>query len=83
MEEQDHGWLLHFKNGKSFYADLVVAADGANSKIRPYLTDIKPIYSGITIVEGMSTRLKKTHRNFGKSQKAEKSLRLETDNPLS
>ncbi len=52
MEEQDHGWLLHFKNGKSFYADLVVAADGANSKIRPYLTDIKPIYSGITIVEG-------------------------------
>ncbi|MGE8428030.1 MAG: FAD-dependent oxidoreductase [Sphingobacterium sp.] len=52
MEEQDHGWLLHFKNGKSFYADLVVAADGANSKIRPYLTDIKPIYSGVTIVEG-------------------------------
>ncbi|MDR0265114.1 MAG: FAD-dependent monooxygenase [Sphingobacterium sp.] len=52
MEKQDHGWLLHFKNGKSFYADLVVAADGANSKIRPYLTDIKPIYSGVTIVEG-------------------------------
>ncbi|QQT61995.1 FAD-dependent monooxygenase [Sphingobacterium multivorum] len=52
MEEQDHGWLLHFKNGKSFYADLVVAADGANSKIRPYLTDIKPTYSGVTIVEG-------------------------------
>ncbi|WP_313154109.1 FAD-dependent oxidoreductase [Sphingobacterium multivorum] len=52
MEEQDNGWLLHFKNGKSFYADLVVAADGANSKIRPYLTDIKPIYSGVTIVEG-------------------------------
>lgn len=52
MVKQDHGWLLHFKNGKSFYADLVIAADGANSKIRPYLTDIKPIYSGVTIVEG-------------------------------
>lgn len=52
MEKQDNGWLLHFKNGKSFYADLVVAADGANSKIRVHMTDIKPIYSGVTIVEG-------------------------------
>ncbi|RWU03866.1 FAD-dependent oxidoreductase [Pedobacter chitinilyticus] len=52
MEKQDDGWLLHFKNGQSAYADLVVAADGANSKIRPYLTDIKPFYSGITMLEG-------------------------------
>jgi len=52
MEKQENGWLLHFKNGKSFYADLVVAADGANSKIRVHITDIKPIYSGVTIVEG-------------------------------
>ncbi|WP_336834875.1 NAD(P)/FAD-dependent oxidoreductase [Sphingobacterium siyangense] len=59
MVEQDHGWLLHFKNGKSFYADLVIAADGANSKIRPYLTDIKPIYSGVTIVEGNIYRAEK------------------------
>ncbi|WON94119.1 NAD(P)/FAD-dependent oxidoreductase [Sphingobacterium sp. UGAL515B_05] len=59
MVKQDHGWLLHFKNGKSFYADLVIAADGANSKIRPYLTDIKPIYSGVTIVEGNIYRAEK------------------------
>lgn len=52
MEKKDDGWLLYFKNEKSFYADLVVAADGANSKIRVYMTDIKPIYSGVTIVEG-------------------------------
>lgn len=52
MEKQDNGWLLHFKNGKSVYADLVIAADGANSKIRPYMSDIKPIYSGITLIEG-------------------------------
>ncbi|MGE8376733.1 MAG: FAD-dependent oxidoreductase, partial [Sphingobacterium sp.] len=52
MEKQENGWLLHFKNGKSFYADIVVAADGANSKIRVHITDIKPIYSGVTIVEG-------------------------------
>ncbi|MCX6216629.1 NAD(P)/FAD-dependent oxidoreductase [Spirosoma sp.] len=52
MEKQDEGWLLHFKNGTTAYADMVIAADGANSKIRPYLTDSKPFYSGITMLEG-------------------------------
>ena len=52
MEVQDEGWLLHFKNGSSAYADIVVAADGANSKIRPYITDIRAFYSGITMLEG-------------------------------
>lgn len=53
MEAQYDGWLLHFKNRPSAYADMVIAADGANSKIRPYVTDIKPFYSGITMLEGV------------------------------
>ena len=52
MEKQNEGWLLHFKNGSSPYADIVIAADGANSKIRPYITNIKAFYSGITMLEG-------------------------------
>ncbi len=52
MEKQNEGWLLHFKNGSSAYADIVIAADGANSKIRPYITNIKAFYSGITMLEG-------------------------------
>jgi 2-polyprenyl-6-methoxyphenol hydroxylase-like FAD-dependent oxidoreductase len=52
MEAQKEGWLLHFKNDSSVYADIVIAADGANSKIRPYITDIKAFYSGITMLEG-------------------------------
>lgn len=52
MEQQNEGRLLHFKNGSSAYADIVIAADGANSKIRPYITNIKPFYSGITMLEG-------------------------------
>jgi 2-polyprenyl-6-methoxyphenol hydroxylase-like FAD-dependent oxidoreductase len=52
MEAQNEGWLLHFKNGSSFFADMVIAADGANSKIRPYITHIKAFYSGITMLEG-------------------------------
>ncbi|ASK32835.1 2-polyprenyl-6-methoxyphenol hydroxylase [Chryseobacterium sp. T16E-39] len=52
MEKNGDGWVLYFKNGNSYYADIVIAADGANSKIRPYITDILPIYSGVTMVEG-------------------------------
>lgn len=52
MHKEKGGWRLQFKNGTSVYADLVIAADGANSKVRPYLSDIKPIYSGITLIEG-------------------------------
>ena len=52
METQKEGWLLHFKNGLSAYADIVIAADGANSKIRPYITSNKAFYSGVTMLEG-------------------------------
>lgn len=48
MEKQGDGWQLHFKNETSAYADVVIGADGANSKIRPYITDIKPFYTGIS-----------------------------------
>src|SRR6478735_5144913 len=47
MDKQNEGWLLHFKNGNAVYADIVIAADGANSKIRPYITSTKAFYSGI------------------------------------
>jgi 2-polyprenyl-6-methoxyphenol hydroxylase-like FAD-dependent oxidoreductase len=52
MEKQGEGWLLHFKNGSSVYSDIVIGSDGANSKIRPYLTKIKAFYSGVTMLEG-------------------------------
>lgn len=51
MQKQKEGWSLYFKNGEYAYADIVIAADGANSKIRPYVTDIKAFYSGITMLE--------------------------------
>lgn len=52
MEKENNGWRLFFKNKKNIYADLVIGADGANSKIRSYLSTQKPIYSGITMIEG-------------------------------
>ncbi|WP_020598114.1 FAD-dependent oxidoreductase [Spirosoma panaciterrae] len=52
LSPSGNGWQLDFKKGSSAFADLVIAADGANSKIRPLITPVKPFYSGITIVEG-------------------------------
>jgi 2-polyprenyl-6-methoxyphenol hydroxylase-like FAD-dependent oxidoreductase len=52
MERMNGQWLIRFRNGQTATADLVIGADGANSKIRPLLSGIKSIYSGITVVEG-------------------------------
>lgn len=52
LSKQQEGWWLHFKDGTSVHADMVIAADGANSKIRPYLTHIQPFYTGIMMLEG-------------------------------
>jgi 2-polyprenyl-6-methoxyphenol hydroxylase-like FAD-dependent oxidoreductase len=52
MSLEAGSWKLAFKNGTHATADIVIGADGANSKIRPFLTPIKPFYSGITAVEG-------------------------------
>ncbi len=52
MEPTALGWMLAFENAASVYADIVIGADGANSKVRPYLTDIKPFYAGIMGIEG-------------------------------
>ncbi|AYL97649.1 FAD-dependent oxidoreductase [Mucilaginibacter celer] len=52
LSEHDDTIKLGFKNGTVAYADIVIAADGANSKIRPYITPIKPFYAGISVIEG-------------------------------
>ncbi|MBN9336645.1 MAG: FAD-dependent monooxygenase, partial [Chryseobacterium sp.] len=64
MEKENKGWRLHFKNGSSTYADIVIASDGANSKIRPYITDIKAFYSGVTMLEGNIYNAKETAPNI-------------------
>jgi 2-polyprenyl-6-methoxyphenol hydroxylase-like FAD-dependent oxidoreductase len=52
FKKHSNGWNMIFENGTTAYADLVIAADGANSKIRKYITNIGRIYSGTTIIEG-------------------------------
>ncbi len=52
INPKEKGWTLHFADATTSYADFVVAADGANSRLRKHITAIKPIYSGITVVDG-------------------------------
>ncbi|KAI1452408.1 FAD/NAD(P)-binding domain-containing protein [Annulohypoxylon moriforme] len=49
-------WTLEFIGGsgnddESGPYDLVLGADGAWSRVRPLLTDVKPLYSGITTLD--------------------------------
>ncbi|MGI4886586.1 MAG: FAD-dependent oxidoreductase [Janthinobacterium lividum] len=53
MQPAGQGWAITFQNGATATADLVVGADGANSKIRSFVTPIAPLYAGITVVEGI------------------------------
>ncbi len=48
----DPGLSLVFQDGTRETADVVVAADGANSRLRSYVTPLRPVYSGVTVVEG-------------------------------
>jgi 2-polyprenyl-6-methoxyphenol hydroxylase-like FAD-dependent oxidoreductase len=52
MSETDNTWKLIFQNDTSAQADIVIAADGANSKVRPFITPIRPFFAGMTAIEG-------------------------------
>lgn len=52
MVRVENGWALNFKNGTTATADIVIGSDGARSGIRPYVTDIKALYCGVTIIQG-------------------------------
>lgn len=52
MAQVNNAWELKFKNGTTVTADIVIGAEGYNSKIRAYVTDIQALYSGATIIQG-------------------------------
>jgi 2-polyprenyl-6-methoxyphenol hydroxylase-like FAD-dependent oxidoreductase len=52
LESISNTWKIIFQNGNTATADIVIGADGANSKIRPFVTSIKSFYSGITFLVG-------------------------------
>ena len=45
--------LLRFAGGQSALADIAVGSDGANSRLRELVTPIRPVYVGVSLVEGL------------------------------
>ncbi|MFF3253786.1 FAD-dependent oxidoreductase [Actinacidiphila glaucinigra] len=56
----DNG-LLHFADGSSAPYDLLVGADGAQSRVRPLLTDARPAHIGQNVVEVGIPDIDRTH----------------------
>ncbi|MFE9498929.1 FAD-dependent oxidoreductase [Streptomyces collinus] len=53
--------LLHFADGSSAPCDLLVGADGAQSRVRPLLTDARPAHIGQNVVEIGIPDIDRTH----------------------
>jgi 2-polyprenyl-6-methoxyphenol hydroxylase-like FAD-dependent oxidoreductase len=52
MVQTGSQWKITFNNGTTVLADMVIGADGGNSKIRPLVTPVQSFYTGITILQG-------------------------------
>ena len=48
--QADGRWRLEIKDRDPLLADLVIGADGIGSCVRDRLTDVQPVYTGITMV---------------------------------
>lgn len=58
--DHNNKYDLHFTSSIESGYDLVIGADGAWSKVRPLLTNSRPHYSGITIIELLATHTSST-----------------------
>lgn len=52
LEQKDSVWNLKFANGTEVTVDIVIGADGANSKVRTAVTPLKARYAGTIILQG-------------------------------
>lgn len=43
---------LHFADDQDAVADVVIGCDGSNSRLRAFVTPIRPTYVGVTLMEG-------------------------------
>jgi 2-polyprenyl-6-methoxyphenol hydroxylase-like FAD-dependent oxidoreductase len=60
LEYADNG-LLHFTDGSSTPYDMLVGADGADSRVRALLTDARPSHTGQNVVELGIPDIDRTH----------------------
>ncbi|SDM58965.1 FAD-dependent oxidoreductase [Nonomuraea jiangxiensis] len=56
VERAGHRWRIVMETGESVEADLVIGADGANSRARAIVTGQAPTYTGVTFIAGEIAR---------------------------
>ncbi|KAI9289972.1 hypothetical protein BC943DRAFT_313020 [Umbelopsis sp. AD052] len=61
-----HPHTLTFQDGQTGSFDLVVGADGAWSKLRKFVSDATPFYSGVTMIEGRMSNVDINHPDVSK-----------------
>jgi len=54
-------WSVRLQDGAVHECDLVIGADGAGSAVRAALTDIRPVYTGVTFIELWITDVDRKH----------------------
>lgn len=59
--QQVQDGTLHFADGSTRRADLVIGADGAWSRVRAALTSTTPRYTGVTFVDALFTDVAQRH----------------------
>ena len=53
LSVKENRYELGFEHEESITADIVIGADGARSRLRPFLTTVQAVYSGTTLVHGI------------------------------
>lgn len=53
LQPNGSGWTMELDDGTFTSTDLVIAADGFGSKLRPYITPVQPIFAGLSSVKGV------------------------------
>lgn len=66
LQSIDSELSLHFDHGVEKGYDFIVGADGAWSKVRPFLSQIKPAYSGVGGIEMEIPDAEKRHPDLHK-----------------